>query len=355
MEYAVIHIVQKRRDGNGAGDYQEVIRLVHKSSERLGTAMGQETVLERDIPEALRRLCEQLEAGSRVDAEILVVLGFNEEELRALRREAEASQIEVICANLDWNYPSTLRPEASLDSGWNFGDERSIGESVRKAWLRGRVRRRGVRIRPIAPTAGELATYFALRYRVYKEEAYIPLELDSATELEIHFSDRWATPIGAFTADGELVACARVVEEYGEENLYRDAIDRLVRERGDPALTKAWRPPAFGYPFDMCLYFRNFETYYRRLVQDRISKAEISRVIVRSDHRGQGLAEVLVDTTVSRARERKTELLFLACKKLHVRLYEKSGFRLLPELQCERFDQYRVEAVAMERRIQDLS
>ena len=200
-----------------------------------------------------------------------------------------------------------------------------------------------------------MEAYLALRYQVYQAEKYIPPEHDSAaTRLEVNFSDRWSFPMGAFSKEGRLMGCVRLVEEYGQDNEYKGIIERIILGRRDDALNRAWELRELPYPFDLCQHFDRdqFAKYYRVLVQGNVSKAEISRVIVLPEHRGQGLGEVLVDTMISRVREqRNTDLLFLACKEVHRSLYERSGFRRIPDLVCEHFGQYGVRAIAMERRL----
>src|SRR5262245_18263936 len=99
----------------------------------------------------------------------------------------------------------------------------------------------------------------------------------------------------------------------------------------------------------MCGQFTGFDNYYRLLVQNSVRKAEISRVIVSKGFRKKGLGEVLVDKATSVARERGIDRLFLACKEEHQSFYEQCGFTRIPDLVCEKFDQYGVKAIAMDR------
>jgi GNAT superfamily N-acetyltransferase len=347
-----ISIVPKNRDPSN----QHAIRSIRESSlDSKGNPRGEVTVdgPTQQAREAFERFRQKLEQGGGIDFGILVLLGFTPDEIEDLRADGEKAQIEIIGPRLSWDYGEDGGPLADLTTTLIFGDEMRIGEAVRKSWLRGRLRKQSVQIRPIRPDWQELETYFALRYRVYRAEGYIPPEYDSpATGLEIDYADRWSFPMGAFSKEGRMIACIRLVEEYGKDNEYRDFIEQIVVGRRDDALNRAWKLRDLPYPFDLCQHFRSqqFGEYYRELVLRRVSKAEIGRVIVLPEHQRQGLGEVLVDTMISRARNRDIQLLLLACKEVHRALYERSGFRQIPNLVCDLFGQYRVKAIAMERR-----
>ena len=69
------------------------------------------------------------------------------------------------------------------------------------------------------------------------------------------------------------------------------------------------------------------------------------------ENRNQGLGEVIVDSLISLAKNMRIEVLFLACLKEHERFYERCGFRAIEGMQCERFVNVNVPAIAMERRL----
>jgi predicted GNAT family N-acyltransferase len=347
-----ISIVPKNRDQWN----HHTIRSIRESSLDLkGRPRGEVTV---DCPtlkarEAFERFRQKLERGEGIDFGILVMLDFPPEEIEVLRADCEKAQIEIICFRLGWGRGDEGKPLADLNTTLTFGDEAHIGEAVRKSWLRGRLRKQGVSIRPIRADRRELRSYFALRYKVYQPEGYVPQEYDSPnTGLEIDYADRWSFPVGAFSKDGRLIGCIRLVEEYGKDNEYKDIIEGIVLDARDEALTRAWELRYLPYPFDLCQHFseQRFQEYYSELVRRKLNKAEIGRVIVRPGlHRGQGLGEVLVDTMISMARQRTIQLLLLACKDQHKALYMRSGFHEIPNLVCEQFGRYKVRAIAMER------
>lgn len=344
-----IDIVQKKpNQGN-----HEMIRAIRKSSREMSEQLGEECAVDSNVQEAqvtLRKLQQQLERGEGIDLGILVLLGFTDEDIADLKTEAERSRIELICFRLNWECD---RFSADMNAAVNFGNEKHIGKALRKSWLRGRLRQEGVTIRPVKPEAEELERYLSLRYTVYKEEKYIPLEIDSAARLEVNCTDRWALPVGVFAKDGELIGCIRLVYEFGRVNEYTAVIDEVVRKKTDTPLNTAWETEDLQYPFDLCKYFADFGDYYSKKVRDKVvlRKAEISRVIVLKKYRRHGIGEVLVDTMISIAQKRGVDLLFLACKERHSEFYKNCGFVEIPGLVCENFGQYGVRAIAMDRRI----
>lgn len=58
--------------------------------------------------------------------------------------------------------------------------------------------------------------------------------------------------------------------------------------------------------------------------------AEVSRVIVAPEHRGEGLGEVLVDSLLSLARLQRLQVLFLACHMNLQGFYERVAFTCYP-------------------------
>jgi len=95
--------------------------------------------------------------------------------------------------------------------------------------------------------------------------------------------------------------------------------------------------------------FEGFWDYYGRLATERISKAEVSRVIVESAFRGYHLGEVLMDNLVAYARELGFQRLFLACTPKHEKFYGRSGFLRIQNLTTNRFGGgVDVNAIAMD-------
>jgi predicted GNAT family N-acyltransferase len=79
--------------------------------------------------------------------------------------------------------------------------------------------------------------------------------------------------------------------------------------------------------------------------------AEIGRVAVDPDHRGRFLSEAIVDTAVSVAQKRAVSSVFLACSSELAFLYERCGFRVVPNVTSEKFFNIPIPSIVMEKRI----
>lgn len=73
---------------------------------------------------------------------------------------------------------------------------------------------------------------------------------------------------------------------------------------------------------------------------DSTSPAELSRIIVAPHCRGRGVAAQLIDAVVQQAQQLEIDALFLQCRPMHVRLFQRSGFK--PILDSLAYDQLTV-------------
>jgi len=206
-------------------------------------------------------------------------------------------------------------------------------------------------VREIA-TPDELRDYFALRYEVWSAAGYIPRARDaSRARLELDYTDRTSVPVGAYTPQGQLAGCARLVHQLGAErpDTVRTIKD-IIKRSGDPVLRQNFAyPRVLSHPFDILDAFPGFRDYYQRLVRERRSKAEVSRVIIHPDHRGHRLSERLVDHLVDVATREGVNVVFLACRPEIRHVYEASGFRIVPDLSAPRFEDIPIASIVMER------
>lgn len=221
--------------------------------------------------------------------------------------------------------------------------------------------------------------YLQLRYKVWLKERFLNPDLESIKsrecKLELHFSDRFSVPFGAFDASGRIVGCVRVVRKAGQNHsrsirqieTIMSELERNVendREADLGILKKQFAFPAgMIHPFDVLESFQGFREWYRD--NRKKNMAEVSRVVVDEDTddcvlRKRGLGEALVDTAVYYALQKQAEFVFLACKKSKKSFYERSGFSSmlcnngiepLP-VECDEFIGVKVPAIAM---IQDLA
>lgn len=280
---------------------------------------------------------------------ILLTLGVNPRAVLDAVRPIDDARLEVLVESPP--APSAPAPSASL---LHRGPRTFAGDPIphlRKSLLRLSTRSYATVRRLTQPA--EFRQYFELRHRVWSAMQYIPEERRGSTvSWEIDYADQTAVPIGAFSHQGEMLGCARLVQELGRQAPSAAIVRQLVSEAGDPKLHANFSyPVSFTHPFDVLASIPAFGRYYRDLVHSRRAKAEVSRVIVDPSTRNQGLGEVLVDTTVSVAHEGAIDVLFLACAKRHEAFYTRCGFSRLagPTMECERFAGVNAPAIVMDR------
>lgn len=226
---------------------------------------------------------------------------------------------------------------------------RDIAAALRKELVRWR--NHSLIVRELV-TIDDLRQAFALRYAIWTSEGYVPPARNAfCARLELDYTDRTAVAVGAFTAAGSLVGCARIVRQLGAEARGQvTKIDAIVRDAGDPVLRRNFAyPPTLVHPFDLLEAFPGFRAYYHQLVVKKLEKGELSRVIVDPTWRGSRLSELLVDRMIEIARREHVDIVFLACRAALQPLYEASGFRRIPGLTADRFGDIPVPSILMER------
>jgi predicted GNAT family N-acyltransferase len=284
---------------------------------------------------------------------ILVTIGFQKAEVYERVRPDEKNQFEIIVHSDRTGQISGKRPSASFFETTPLLAGQDPIPFLRKSIIKLRTRQAAVVVRRLQ-SKEDFRAYFSLRYDVLKQMSYIPADKDCAvSQWELDYTDRTSHPIGAFSKDGSLIGCARLVRGLGEESFYYvEIIKNLIEERNDPKLRANFGyPRTLTHPFDLLESFPKFREYYHSLVTDKIPNAEVSRVIVKPEHRNYGLGEVIVDSLISVASQIGSKVLFLACRKEHQTFYERSGFRAIEGLYCDQFVNVNVPAIAMECRL----
>jgi ribosomal protein S18 acetylase RimI-like enzyme len=297
-----------------------------------------------DLPAAFEAVRKQ------PNGSILIAIGFERSEVYAHLNAGEANQLEIIIVLPRPSQWIERIPSSSLLQVSPFVTTQNPIPALRKAIVSLRTRRYAS-IRPL-DSEEDFRAYFSLRYSVWKQLSYMPPEKNCAdSQWELDYTDRTSLPIGAFSKEGDLIGCSRLVRGVGEDvPKYVSLIHRLVEEKNDPKLLANFRyPVGLMHPFDVLESFPQFREYYRSLVKNGTPKAEVSRVIVKPECRHQGLGEVLVDSLISLARTKQIEVLFLACRKEHRDFYGRCGFRVIAGMECEHFVNVNVPAMAMER------
>ncbi|MGH8475816.1 MAG: GNAT family N-acetyltransferase [Methylococcales bacterium] len=283
---------------------------------------------------------------------IVLALGYATGEIReAMSQRAANSHISVL-SSPPKGTESYHRATSSLFEHRAITRLESLREGARKELLRFAAKGLGELREIVAPS--EFESYFALRYRVWKEMGYLSPEKGlEKDKWEIDYFDRFSRPIGLFSRDHELLACARLVYEYGMENppSVRTITRLLNRHRLNNAKSAFALPGIAEQPFDVLCEFRAFREYFHSFVLGRLAVAEVSRVIVVPTMRGRGLAEVLVDSLTSLAAQKGIDVLMLACRESLAPFYGRCGFTPVANLVSDKFIAIPEKSIVMERKL----
>ncbi|WP_411728679.1 GNAT family N-acetyltransferase [Methyloglobulus sp.] len=282
---------------------------------------------------------------------ILIPIGFKDTEIFHSLNKQDLQHLEIIIrpprTGRQANPEINEQPLASLLDYNPVINVQDTLPALRKSLLKMQLKNK-VTIRELTST-DDFIQYFSLRYKIWRSMGYLSKECDCEDiGLELNYSDRTAYPIGAFTPRGELIGCARLVFPIGHDSHHLPLISELVDGKKDDKLTTNYEYPlTMVHPFDILESLAGFRSYFACLVRDKVKYAEVSRVIVAPEYRGDGLGEVLVDSLLSLARRYSLGLLFLACHEDLHPFYQRCGFSVLPGLSCEHFAGVNAPAVAM--------
>lgn len=298
-----------------------------------------------------------------IDKVIIITIGYRTDEVKEYIDQIQnknLKRLEVIIQppNLDFEGDLDGKPTSSrLTNSYIINVQNAI-PALRKSIIR---QRTGdlIKVRELK-TPKELYQYFSLRYKVWKDLNYLPSKYDcQPLKLEIIYTDRDSVPIGAFTHQNKLVGCGRLVYPLNATQTISRAIEEIVEKHKDrfPNLSKFFKyPENFKYQFDFLESIEELNTIYAEDIRNNIIRnnnganiniAEVSRIITHPEYRKQGIGEVLLDSLMSIAAQRRIGKLYLACTKKHQAFYERAGFKLLEGMESPNFDDLGVPAIAM--------
>jgi predicted GNAT family N-acyltransferase len=274
----------------------------------LGSSSIRHVAGTKELKEALLSACQC------PDKFILIPLGYRKSDVVDRLNDELLRKLEIIIRPPRPGLKPELDelPNASLLEDRHIVNVQDPLPALRKSLLRLRFRDR-IRVRELK-SEDDFRQYFSLRYRVWRQMGYLPPDQDCpASRWELNFTDRAAYPLGVFTPEGTLIACARLVFPLGQDSHHLRLIHKLVAATGDPKLAaNLERPKGLRQLLDLLDSFPGFHEYFKRLIRSNVRAAEVSRVIVAPEHREQGLGEVLVDSLLSLASQRQLQVLFLA-------------------------------------------
>jgi hypothetical protein len=306
-----------------------------------------------NLQQALKQVRE------KPDATLLLLDGFspNGPQLSEYLEEmADPKPFNVVFNDPEWETPVLNAASASLLCPVHaVTTDETLYATLRKALLRVRTQQL---VRPsLLTTAQELQAFFELRYQVWTELNYLDQrKVCPETPWELDYTDRTSLPFGLFSrSNGKLLGGGRLVRDYGmEDPMLVKTIEGMLRDRAANALINNFAyPRTISHPFDILGELQGFQSYYRNLVHDQISKAEVSRIVVNSQDQKRGFGEVIVDTLCALGESHGMQRLFLACHEKHREFYGRSGFRAVAGVAGDKFLTYNVPCIAMERSLCD--
>lgn len=182
----------------------------------------------------------------------------------------------------------------------------------------------------------ELLQYFRLRHEVYSVMGYLSEEKEQVqSRMEIDGCDPFAIHLGAFhRGEGfeELAGTARLLLAPNQPNAATEWVHRLLA--GDRRLRSIVANENLSLQLPI-FHSQDLNPQLWEITLEELRVAELSRVIVSPAFRGTGLSPRIVAQAIVEARELGVDRIFLECLKLHVPLYARFGFTVIPNTQGE--------------------
>jgi predicted GNAT family N-acyltransferase len=187
-------------------------------------------------------------------------------------------------------------------------------------------------IRTLQNTA-ELIESYRLRYEVYGALGY--LQRFNSLQLEIDEYDEVSVPFGAFDlASGAMVGTLRLITDEVQAG-YARLIRKVLSRIGDPELI---RQASGRGPLPLpSIVSAEVHGQIDALNHGRRALRELSRSIVRADHRGSGVSRGLMELGMAHATLDGPVVLIGGCMSQHLPMYAKYGYQALPETGGDRF------------------
>ncbi len=122
----------------------------------------------------------------------------------------------------------------------------------------------------IITSQNDMPNYFQLRFHVWQQMGYLPEHSPlSKDQWEVDRFERFSIPIGLIDKQNRLIACARLVQSFGKENIphIKTIIKTLQTYRKPYALEAFSLTGKVEQPFDILCEFKGFLDYYRNYVK----------------------------------------------------------------------------------------
>lgn len=185
----------------------------------------------------------------------------------------------------------------------------------------------------ILQTFEELLDSYRLRYEIYGAIGY--LQSANAARCEIDAYDARSIPLGAFDlVSGAMVGTLRLITDEVQPG-YAYLIARVLEQLGDDALTAQANAPATS--FLPSIVSDEVEREIEHFNVEGFPIRELSRSIVRPEHRGSGVSRGLMALGMALAARHTPALLIGGCMPEHLPMYARYGYQQLPHTGLDRF------------------
>ena len=165
--------------------------------------------------------------------------------------------------------------------------------------------------------------YFRLRYQVYLRMKYIN---SNKEQLDIEAWDLRSKFIAAFEKENnKLVGTLRIVHKNVKCQCYNDVseIIETLKDERFKTIEKSYYEFPLMQAFDIKVFLKNCYSQQRTVV-------EVGRLSVLPEYWKNNLALVLSEFAISYAYENAIDDFIIAVHPRHARMYERLGFKLLP-------------------------
>lgn len=177
----------------------------------------------------------------------------------------------------------------------------------------------------------ELKKYFQLRHDVYMIMGYLDFRKERIpSRMEIDGCDGTALHFGAFCkvrGRETLAGSFRVLIADAGETMFSAWTQNLLDS--DHALRALVLDEVLPLRLPV-FHSQQLDDHLQESIQQKLSCAELSRVIVADDFRGLGLSKRLVEESRQEARRHGVQRLYLECLKIHAPIYRGCGFEAIP-------------------------
>jgi predicted GNAT family N-acyltransferase len=179
----------------------------------------------------------------------------------------------------------------------------------------------------------ELIASYQLRHQVYGALGY--LRRASASGLEIDEYDAFSIPFGAFDpTSGEMIGTLRLITAEPQPH-YDYLVHCVLAGFDDAELTlQAMALPSHAFP---SVITDEIEQQIAAFNPEGFAVHELSRTIVRPDHRGSGISRQLMELGLAYAARSAPAVLIGSCLPEHVPMYARYGYQRLPRTGLDHF------------------